>query len=46
MKTREVRLRIADPGVGREDAPIGSEPWAQSVRLHMQAMPRRRHQEA
>ena len=28
----------SDPGIGRDDAPIGSEPWAQSVRLHLQAI--------
>lgn len=26
----------ADPGIGRDDAPIGSEQWAQAVRLHLQ----------
>jgi hypothetical protein len=29
---------IADPGVGREDAPIGSEDWAKRVRLQMQTL--------
>lgn len=29
---------IADPGVGREDAPIGSEDWAKRVRLQMQGL--------
>lgn len=28
----------ADPGVGREEDPIGSEGWAQRVRLHMQGI--------
>jgi len=28
----------ADPGIGRDDAPIGSESWAQAVRLHLQAI--------
>jgi hypothetical protein len=28
----------ADPGIGREDAPIGSEAWAQRIRLDMQLM--------
>lgn len=27
----------ADPGIGRDDAPIGSEQWAQAVRLHLQS---------
>lgn len=29
---------IIDPGVGREDDPIGSEGWAQRVRLRMQGI--------
>ena len=28
----------ADPGVGRDDSPIGSEEWAQRVRLSMQSL--------
>ncbi len=28
----------ADPGIGREEDPIGSVGWAQRVRLHMQAI--------
>jgi len=28
----------ADPGIGRDDAPIGSESWAQAVRLHLQTI--------
>jgi hypothetical protein len=27
---------LADPGIGREDAPLGSVAWAQRVRLHSQ----------
>lgn len=39
------RKYIADPGIGRDDAPIGSEPWAQAVRLHLQAIIKRLHQD-
>lgn len=28
----------ADPGIGRESAPIGSRAWAERVRLHMQTL--------
>jgi hypothetical protein len=28
----------ADPGIGRESAPIGSEAWAQRIRLSMQSL--------
>lgn len=31
-------VAIADPGVGRDTAPVGSLEWAQRVRLHMQAL--------
>lgn len=27
----------ADPGIGRESAPVGTEAWAQRVRLHIQS---------
>ena len=31
-------VTIADPGIGRDTAPVGTTEWAQRVRLHMQAL--------
>jgi hypothetical protein len=39
-----VKLNVADPGIGQDKAPIGSEAWAQRVRLNMQSLVNSVHQ--